>query len=400
MTRSGGVTTQLHRRLCAAALLGSASYAICRVPLLPLLARDLGATPSMVGVIVGASTVTGILVKLPAGAWSDVFGRQALLIAAGLVFALLPLAYLGVASLGMLAALRFVHGSATAIFGPVSAASLSDVAPVHRRATWLSTLSTLQGLGQAAAPIIAGLLMARAGYDAAFVVAALLGMAVPLLLWRWPRHTAAPGVDSRRSVRDAVRAVLRDRPIVLTSLTQAALRAATGAVAAFVPLYASDVMGLSAFAIGVVFALQAAAGLVARPVAGWLSDRAGREPLMITGLVACAVASASLPLASHPAALAGLLAAMSMGAAMTTISATAFITDRSRRASYGAAHGVFGTVYDVGDALGPIAGGVLVSTAGYSGLFEAAALVTIGAAVALSLRRARLDVGELGAGGR
>jgi MFS family permease len=400
MTRGGRVTTHLHWRLCAAALFGSVSYAICRAPLLPLLARDLGATPPMVGVIVGASTVTGILLKLPAGAWSDVLGRQAFLIAAGLVFALLPLAYLGVASLGVLAVLRFVHGSATAIFSPVSAASLSDIAPVHRRATWLSTLSTLQGLGQAVAPIVAGLLMARAGYDATFVVASLLGMAVPLLLWRWPRHTAAPEVSSRRSVRDAVRAVLRDRPIVLTSLTQAALRSATGAVAAFVPLYMSDVMRLSPFAIGVVFALQAAAGLVARPVAGWLSDRAGREPMMITGLVACAVASAALPLASQPAALTGLLAAMSMGAAMTTISASAFITDRSRRASYGAAHGVFGTVYDVGDALGPIAGGVLVSAAGYSGLFEAAALVTIGAAAALSLRRARLDVGDLGAGGR
>ena len=47
-------------------------------------------------------------------------GRRPLLIAGGLVFALLPFTYVGVASLGMLIALRFVHGAATAIFGPVA----------------------------------------------------------------------------------------------------------------------------------------------------------------------------------------------------------------------------------------------------------------------------------------
>ena len=56
-------------------------------------------------------------------------GRRPLLVAGGLVFALLPFTYLGVASLGGLIALRFVHGAATAIFGPVASASLSDVAP-------------------------------------------------------------------------------------------------------------------------------------------------------------------------------------------------------------------------------------------------------------------------------
>jgi len=31
------------------------------------------------------------------------------------------------------------------------------------------------------------------------------------------------------------------------------------------------------------------------------------------------------------------------------------MTDLARRARYGTAHGVFGTIYDIGDALGPIA---------------------------------------------
>lgn len=160
----GGTTEDVARtaliRLCAAGFLAYCSYAICRTPLLPLFARELGADAPMVGFILGASTLTGIVLKLPAGAWSDVLGRRPLLIAGGLAFAVMPFTYLGIASLGGLVVLRFIHGSATAIFGPVASASLSDVAPPHRRATWLSTYSTIQGAGQALGPVLAGYLLA------------------------------------------------------------------------------------------------------------------------------------------------------------------------------------------------------------------------------------------------
>src|SRR5687768_8213188 len=77
------------RRLCAAAVVAYCSYAICRTPLLPLFARELGAGPSLIGFVMGASTLTGIFVKLPAGALSDLLGRRRLLLAGALVFAVM-----------------------------------------------------------------------------------------------------------------------------------------------------------------------------------------------------------------------------------------------------------------------------------------------------------------------
>jgi hypothetical protein len=56
-------------RLCAAGSLAYCSYAMCRSPLLPLFARELGADAPLIGLIVGASTLTGVVIKLPAGAW-------------------------------------------------------------------------------------------------------------------------------------------------------------------------------------------------------------------------------------------------------------------------------------------------------------------------------------------
>ena len=63
----------------------------------------------------GASTLTGVFLKLPAGALSDLFGRRRLLVAGALVFATLPFSYLAVSTLAWLVVLRFLHGSATAI---------------------------------------------------------------------------------------------------------------------------------------------------------------------------------------------------------------------------------------------------------------------------------------------
>ena len=74
-------------RLCVSAGLAYCSYAMCRLPVLPLYARSLGASPQMVGLVVGASTITGVLLKLPAGALSDVFGRKVLLLTGLAVYA-------------------------------------------------------------------------------------------------------------------------------------------------------------------------------------------------------------------------------------------------------------------------------------------------------------------------
>jgi hypothetical protein len=60
----------------------------------------------MVGFVVGASTLTGIFLKLPANAWSDVLGRRPLLVLGTIVFATMPFTYLAVASLSALILVR------------------------------------------------------------------------------------------------------------------------------------------------------------------------------------------------------------------------------------------------------------------------------------------------------
>jgi DHA1 family multidrug resistance protein-like MFS transporter len=365
-------------RLCVIGFLAYCSYAICRTPLLPLLARELGATPPMVGLVVGASTLTGIVIKLPAGAWSDVLGRRPLLLLGTVVFATMPFTYLGVASLCALIAVRFVHGAATAIFGPVASATLSDLAPAGRRATWLSTYSTIQGAGQAIGPIIAGYLIASGRYDLAFVTAGIFAAATPFLAAGWPRTTRSAARTQRvGELAHGIIEVCRQPLILMTSLAQAAQFVLNGTLNAFLPLFARDVIGLGASQLGWLFALQTATTLATRPLMGMLSDRIGRRSVIVAGLTVCSSAVWLISGATGALALTAAVLTYAVGVAVTTAATSAFITDLSQRARYGAAHGVFGTIYDVGDALGPIAAGLLVASVGYAHMFQIMAVVAL-----------------------
>ena len=381
-TPAGSSPRQAFAGLCATAFLAYCSYAICRVPLLPLYARDLGASPAMVGVVMGASTVTGIFLKLPAGAWSDVLGRRPMLIGGALVFAAMPFAYLGVASLVALVAVRAVHGSATAIFGPVASASLSDIAPPGRRATWLSTYATVQGVGQALGPVVAGYLIAASRYDLAFIVAGTLGALTPWLAARWPA-AAVPAVAGRRGrhMWQAIAEVGRGPLILLTSLTQAAQFLLHGALSAFVPLFAHETLGLSPAQLGWIFSVQMITTLGMRPLIGAVSDRIGRRSLIVTGLTLCSGAVLALSFAGSAAALTAALVSYAAGVAVTSAATAAYITDLSQRTRYGTAHGVFGSIYDVGDAMGPLLGGLLVAAVGYAWMFRTIAVVGLVMAV-------------------
>jgi DHA1 family multidrug resistance protein-like MFS transporter len=375
------VSGTLYAGLCATALLSYCSYAMCRVPAIPLYASALGAGPAMIGVVMGASTVTGIFLKLPAGAWSDVVGRRPLLILATLVYAILPFTYLGVGAIGLLILVRGVHGSASAIFGPVASATLSDAAPPHRRGTWLSTYAFFQGAGQAIGPVIAGYLIATSGFGAAFAVAGALALAAPLLASRLPVVERVRNPEARRAITEALRDVLRHRLILVTSATQAAQYIQHGALSAFLPLFAHSRLALSPSQLGWLFAVQIGTTLLVRPVVGALSDRVGRRHLIAAGVLISSTGLLAVTFASSTLLLAAAIASYAVGVAITTGTSSAYITDLSHRARYGTSHGLFGSIYDVGDAAGPLLGGVLAAALGYETMFRIIGLVGIAAAI-------------------
>lgn len=395
-TRGRKLATDGHGliRLCAAGFVAYCSYAICRAPLLPLFARDLGAGPSMIGVVVGASTLTGIFVKMPAGALSDILGRRPLLLAGALVFALMPFMYLGASSLAALIALRVLHGSATAVFGPVASATVSDLAPLAQRGAWLGTYATAQGAGQALGPALAGYLIAAGRFDLAFIAAGVVGLAAPLIVGTWSPFLPVHDTPARwPAFRSGILEVLGHRLILVTSSAHAAQFVLNGALSAFLPLYGRDVFGLTTPQLGWLFAGQTVTTLAVRPFIGAMSDRVGRRGVIVAGLTVCSAAVWALSVTANRWMLATAVLTYAAGVATTTAATSAFITDVSRRARYGTAHGVFGTIYDIGDAAGPIGAGFLVAAVGYTPMFRTLAVVGLVMAVVFAVA-SRPDEGD------
>jgi MFS family permease len=105
------------------------STTISKNPVLPLFSQAFGANDAIIGLIAAFSPLAGILFSFPVGVMSDQLGRKRLLVASGTVFLSAPLLYLLIADPLWLVPVRFFHGTATAILGPVLSAVIAERFP-------------------------------------------------------------------------------------------------------------------------------------------------------------------------------------------------------------------------------------------------------------------------------
>src|SRR5690349_22794905 len=134
------------------------------------------------------------------------------------------------------------------------------------------------------------------------------------------------------------------------------------------------------FDLGVLLALYDGAEVLLKPVFGALADRIGPRPVLLGGLLGFALASAGFVLADNPAWLGVARFAQGAAAAAFSPAAGAMIARIAPDRRRGRAFGSYGAWKGLGYALGPIAGGVLLSLGGYRLLF----LVLTGLALAVA----------------
>ncbi len=356
--------------LCGVGLFAFISYNLVRMPVLSLFALSLGASPEAIGFIVASSTLTGVFLKWPAGALSDLYDRRWLLLVGLLAFALPPFCYLLIVDVRWLIALRFVHGMATAVFAPIALAVVADLRREARGAAYGAYTAATQA-GAMLGPLLGGWLLQVAGFSAAFVTAGTLGVVAVLLflLMKLPPQIphivsgAGPTAVLSDMTRGA-RTVLGNMRVVATSATDGARQVANGALMAFLPIYVVGI-GLDAAHAGMLFGVQSVTSFASRPTMGWASDRVGRRPLILLGLVVCAGSLAAIPFTTPFAGLMTLSALFGFGEAIVNAAAAALVADLSELKTLGSAMGMQGTIMDIGHASGPILSGVLIGALGF-----------------------------------
>ena len=372
---------------------------MARTPLLSLFARALGAGPAFIGLVVGMSTVTGIFFKAPAGTLSDVYGRRAALLIAVLIFGLMPFTYFVVHDYRLLTVIRFFHGFATAIYGPVAMAVIMDIAG-QRKGELVGTYSTASTLGGLlAAPLGGGLLQLLGGsepgagvFRSIYLIVGCFGsvsLLLVLILWKRLPSRASPDPPSLGEVmtkfREDVVAVVTDTQVLLTSSMEGVQNLTVGALEAFLPVYVIVTAGLTPFHAGVLWGIQLVVLLLSRPVMGRVSDARGRKPLITAGMVRCMASFALYPLTTDFVVLCGLTLVFGLGEAMVTSSTAAMVAEMTRARGHGTSMGVFGSLWDIGHASGPIATGFLLTKLDYVPAFGAISIILLIATVAFQI---------------
>ena len=372
--------------LCTLGVFCFISYNLVRMPVLSLFAESLGAGPERIGLIVSVSTITGVLLKLPSGALSDIYGRKMLLRIGVVAFGLPPFIYPFISDLNALTALRFVHGLATAIFAPSALATVADLYK-ERRGAALGTYTACTQSGSLLGPFLGGWLAYTAGFSTAFVTAGVFGCIAILIFFSLHLDEPPPRVRERglapvmAEMGKGFLAVARNRKVLITSSTDAAKMVANGALMAFLPLYGLSV-GLNAGQVGLLFSVQAVTSFLSKPVMGRVSDRVGRQPLILAGLLICAATFISMPHVGSFALLLVLSSGFGFGEAVVSSSSAALVADSSEFKRLGAGMGMQGTVMDIGHASGPLLAGLLIAHVSYQGAFAVIAGLQLLAAIA------------------
>jgi MFS transporter, DHA1 family, multidrug resistance protein len=376
-------TSRSFMLICTVGIFCFISYNMVRMPALSLFAESLGASPERIGLIVSVSTLTGVFLKLPSGALSDIYGRRLLLRIGVVAFGLPPFLYPFITDSDALTLLRFLHGLATAIFAPSALATVAELYR-ERRGAALGTYTACTQSGALLGPFIGGYLIYAAGFQTVFVVAGIFGCAGMVLFYSLHLDVATPQSSTKgfgvvlSEMWKGFAVVARNKIVLITSMTDAAKMIANGALMAFLPLYGVSV-GLNAGEVGLLFSVQSFTSFFAKPVMGRVSDRVGRQPLILIGLLICAGTFVCIPQSSMFAVLVILSAGFGFGEAVVSSSSSALVADSSEFKTLGAGMGMQGTIMDIGHASGPLLACLLIANLSYGQAFAIIAGIQLAA---------------------
>ena len=351
------------------------STTISKTPVLPLFSQALGADDAVIGLIAVFSPLAGILFSFPMGVVSDHLGRKRLLVAAGAVFLVAPLLYLFVSDPAWLIPVRFFHGTATAILGPVVSAVIAERFP-GRKGEMLGQYSSATLVGRTLAPLAGGAILSAfvaypglLEYRAVYVVAALAAVPVFVmtLLYREER-SAALNLLPFSVFRESFAAFFSNRRLRGTALVDMATYFAYGAFETFLPLLLAS-RGIGAYETGVVFAVQVLVIAATKPLFGWLADRADKRVQIVVGLVVIGGSVGVIPLASSFFVLLAASSLFGLGMAISTVATSAYVADVARSEQIGASMGALSAIMDIGQSAGPLVTGLVIVAAGYAAGF-------------------------------
>ncbi len=278
---------------------------------------------------------------------------------------------------------RGLQGVGTAASWIAAFTLVSDFAPPDKKGRAIGFALAAASVGAIAGPAIGGLtgsisfefpFLLVAGLAAAFAAIAAVAIPAGPAVERSGPALRLPGL-LRLVASPPVRAAVR------TALVGAG---AIGLVDVVAPLDADERLGLSAAAIGALFAVAAAFDAVVAPFTGRASDRAGRSPVALGGLLLAAGSMLGLALLPGTAGLAVGLAAFSVGVTTLLAGSVPWLDDAFGDLDRAYGFGFLSVILALGFTVGPLLGGGAYGLGGPLLAYSLATAAILSAAVVVA----------------
>ncbi len=346
-------------------------------PLLPLYAKNLGATATVVGLLAASFPVAQLVSSPVWGYVSDRSGRRPALLV-GLAASAIAYIVFGFAhTVWLLFLSRFVQGLGGGTTGVVQAYVADTMVP-RERAKALGWLSAATSAGVIIGPAI-GSFMHRFGEAAPGLFASALVLINVAFAWKWlpesrwaqagvsrtgteeraPRHSVTMREAVQNIVQPAVR-VLSDptRPVSLLIWIYALAMLAFNALPPVFSLYLNDRFGITADQIGYFFMIFGAIGVLMRtaPV-GWFNARLGEVRTMQVGTLLLLAGFILVPLAPSLPLFVAAQILLPLGTALLFPANSALVSHRAHHDEIGLTLGVQQTYRGVAAIVGPVYAG-------------------------------------------
>jgi MFS family permease len=345
--------------------------------LLPLIGRELGLSYSEIGLVMTSQYIAGALSNIPGGALVDTVGKKGLLMAVSLFWIGVPYLLMGFThSYWMLLACVALVGIGNNLWHPTAIPTLANRYPA-RKGLVLSLHGMGGNVGDALAPLAIGALLAILSWREVVVLNIVPGIVMALLILGYlgtlklaSKHEAdAHDGQTLREYVAGLRALAKNRNLVLLSTSSAFRSMTQNGLLTFLPVYLAYELGYSPFWVGACMFVLQAAGFAASPIAGHLSDRMGRRRIMMASMAMTALILVFMAVAGRSIAFVALIAVLGFFLYAIRPVLQAWLLDATPKKMGGTSIGVLFATQAAGSAVGPLLGGVLADRFGLMATF-------------------------------
>jgi len=371
--------------LSAIGFFGIFSTTISKNPVLPLFVHDLGGSEAVLGLIAAISPLAGIIFSFPIGFLIDKIGQKKLLFVSAMVFVTAPVLYAFVINPWYLIPIRFFHGLATAILGPLSATMIFHAYP-QNKGEKLGFYSSATLIGRTLAPLLGGVVITSFlylgglwNYRLVYFLAAIVSL--PILFLAFAVKTENHDVSENKSLTlddflQTFKNFIHHGRLLTTAFVEMATYFTFGVLETYLPLYLHD-CGYSGSKIGLIFSLQILAIALSKPFFGKIADRIDKRVQIIVGMLILGLSIIPIPFVTNFYLITALSMLFGVGMSVSTVATNSYVGDITPKSELGASMGALSAIMDIGHSSGPFITGLIITYLSFSAGFWFAPVVCL-----------------------